>query len=1193
MTEHDDQRAASRHRPWPAWPRSIDDLASLARYVSPEAVRGRRLTPSRDPGDSDQALVRRAYERLRERRLGYGLEPWAERDVQQVRDPDLILRDGWGTCLDLAAMYAAACLELKVAPLLAVVPAHAPMHVLVIVAPGRLRTEPERIPVLLDGAERTSEDGVTLFSDPAGMLGAIAAGDVVAIDLQTAATDGRGGLGGDFEAAEAAAREYLRGGVRLVDVAYLHRREDGVAPLPSAGPPPIGTYVSGSYAAFERYAVHEPLMRELADASGTIALLGPPGQGKSAIARQIALEEESGAAWFLTASDPQALDRDLAEALLRERGMAAADTSGPSRSEFARLAPLRLHDAVGRWIVVLDNADDDPGRILPRLPRPGPDQLVLITTTNREWEQVPGVEVRRLPPVDAERIERDLGGDELRRLVAGRQLMLQAFRRFMQRTGWSAAEIAEAAPPEGIAEDLRGPAALWSAIRQAPGFDEEKLRMAARSGLLPPDHQPVEALRALDPDADRHVGWLADHGLVTFEEELGVVRMHRLFGAAVRADLDRAAADVRDQVVDELVVSEPTRRALDARGDFETIDRLAARLADVDGDPGSPDRALGTRLHRVASLLELHGHTPRSAAIYALSERHVRDDPELLAEALHGQARAVNQHPGRDPDRVRRALAMAREAHELMVGIGKADDAGRYLAMRGLLTKVLATRMTPSGAERHALLTEALGILEEAHRMRSARLADDDQELARSLFNLAGPHVDLAQAERARAAAHLDEAEAIYREVRDIRRRIYDRPVHPHIAACIIGLAFVDYYRALLVPMSRAGRTRLLRSATEQARAALRQREEQEGSVDLVESAKAARFLAKVALARHANPSDPKPQLTSVTEESTRELRFAAVEPLPPVGTTAGAAIEAWVRSPALAAVVEAFDEAATPESGSLAARLDWLAEFSRRWDYRGGRERNEVAAQEFDAGLRATVEEAAAALGLIGTMPPPSASYDHVLILGGLVRACLARPLHAARLLADGTISATAVTALGGHRPLKGDELDLAARLGYDHLTDEFDAMDSGVRAAFALSAPIAERGERSDVVGAGWRVHEYASDSGLPVRVIAAPSSVPGERRANTPDTYRWWASEVVRLAPGERVLLITSDIYVRYQHADALRMLALPFAVEIDAVGIQPGDEDPRLVQVFETHNYLQEIRSTILAFRNLHRELAETG
>ena len=294
--------------------------------------------------------------------------------------------------------------------------------------------------------------------------------------------------------------------------------------------------------------------------------------------------------------------------------------------------------------------------------------------------------------------------------------------------------------------------------------------------------------------------------------------------------------------------------------------------------------------------------------------------------------------------------------------------------------------------------------------------------------------------------------------------------------------------------------------------------------------------------------------------------------------------VDRWASAPDLVALVSAFG-GAYPEQEALHSRLEWLEEFSQRWDFRAGRERNLVVTPTFGPEVTTAVLRAARTLGLVGPLPIRGGRYDHVLILGGLVRACLARPLAAARLLVDGTVSADAVTALGGFRELAGDEPDLAGRLIGQLLHDEYEAMDAGVRSAFQLGAPRTDRGESSDLVGGAWHVREYAAASGLSVKVIAAPSSEPGTRRANTPDTYRWFADEIAHLRPQQRLLLVTSDIYVPYQHADALRMFALPYGVEVETAGILPGEVDGRLAQKFLPHNYLQEIRSAIRAFRAL--------
>ncbi len=311
--------------------------------------------------------------------------------------------------------------------------------------------------------------------------------------------------------------------------------------------------------------------------------------------------------------------------------------------------------------------------------------------------------------------------------------------------------------------------------------------------------------------------------------------------------------------------------------------------------------------------------------------------------------------------------------------------------------------------------------------------------------------------------------------------------------------------------------------------------------------------------------------------------------PLPPDGSDVAAAIEAWTRSSALDELVQ-LSGGEVPTGLELSELLARLEEFSKVWDFRGGKERNLFQARSLDADTEQAIKDAATTLGLVKGGATPQGRYDHVLILGGLARACLARPLAAARLLEQGGVEAGSVTALGGFRELKGNEVGLVEQVAFEQagtesVGDEFDAMDAGIRLAFGLDSPDRERGERSELEFGSWRVREYTTAAGLPAFVVAAPSSEPELRRTNTGDSYEWFATELAGLQPGQRVLLVTSDIYVPYQHADALRVLGLPHQVLVETMGIQPGDVDPRLSQVFSADAYLQEVRSTIMAYGRL--------
>jgi len=292
----------------------------------------------------------------------------------------------------------------------------------------------------------------------------------------------------------------------------------------------------------------------------------------------------------------------------------------------------------------------------------------------------------------------------------------------------------------------------------------------------------------------------------------------------------------------------------------------------------------------------------------------------------------------------------------------------------------------------------------------------------------------------------------------------------------------------------------------------------------------------------------------------------------------------AWAASPALAELLAGFG-GQLPDPATPAAEVwAWLEDFSARWDYRGRRERNEAATPHFDAPTTTLVDRTTRALGLQDTLPPARRHYDHVLILGGLTRGCISRSLHAAGLLADGTITADHVTALSAFRTVNAAEEPLLATLGLTGAESEFDVMVAGARTAFGLGEPREVAGER-DVDGRPtWRVESYRGDGDLPVDVVAAESPEAG-RRANTGETYTWLAASRRILAPGQSVLVVTTLHYRLYQLADAIRLLGIPYGVALDGVGIVPGQADPRLVWVPSTGGVLQEMRSTIRSLREL--------
>ena len=294
--------------------------------------------------------------------------------------------------------------------------------------------------------------------------------------------------------------------------------------------------------------------------------------------------------------------------------------------------------------------------------------------------------------------------------------------------------------------------------------------------------------------------------------------------------------------------------------------------------------------------------------------------------------------------------------------------------------------------------------------------------------------------------------------------------------------------------------------------------------------------------------------------------------------------VERWAASAAMAKLVDEF-------GGSTAglgpdALLDYLDAFSgEHWDFRRGRERNLAERVEFTPERDTVILDCAAQLGL-SQVPPRHQHYDTVVMTGGMVRAGIAKPRYVRMLLDDG-LRVDNIVFLGGFRPFGGDEHEVAAGLGIEG-DNEFDAMVAGLERAFGpLGEPRVE-----EVVGPtqneSWRQLTWEA-SGVRVSAVAAPSSHPESRRANTVDTYRFWAGNR-RRASEQSVLVVTAPVYVPYQGAGAVEVLGIEFGLAVETVGISRRTGHlGRFSQEYEARHHLQEVRSAIRGMRSLRRSL----
>ncbi|WP_403024509.1 hypothetical protein [Salinibacterium sp. GXW1014] len=298
--------------------------------------------------------------------------------------------------------------------------------------------------------------------------------------------------------------------------------------------------------------------------------------------------------------------------------------------------------------------------------------------------------------------------------------------------------------------------------------------------------------------------------------------------------------------------------------------------------------------------------------------------------------------------------------------------------------------------------------------------------------------------------------------------------------------------------------------------------------------------------------------------------------------------IAAWVRSDALGQLVRLWG-GQRPAEGDTEFLLEWLDAFSaEHWDFRRGRERNLAASAVLSPEQAAAVLQVAPELGLVSSLPR-ARSYDAIVMTGGMVRAGVVKPRFVRSLL-DAGIAARQVVFVGAHRAFQGDEAALAAALGVRG-DDEVDAMAEGMRRAFDLGAPaVTHGGERNA------RATRLAWDAHPSVRfeVVAAPSSAPEARRADTADTFRHWAQLSGRDASS--VLVVTTPIYVPYQAAVAVETLGIEAGMAVETVGADARSNDlGEHTQHFGAQQHLQEIRSAIRGMKTLraHSILRSAG
>ena len=300
------------------------------------------------------------------------------------------------------------------------------------------------------------------------------------------------------------------------------------------------------------------------------------------------------------------------------------------------------------------------------------------------------------------------------------------------------------------------------------------------------------------------------------------------------------------------------------------------------------------------------------------------------------------------------------------------------------------------------------------------------------------------------------------------------------------------------------------------------------------------------------------------------------------------------------------------------AMAVEWAAERGFDFRTRNGsgeyRERADAAAGDFDDALRARIRALADELGLVSPRPTRHRRYDKTLIMGGGYVSPLLRARYAAQIQ-DSGVELGELSFLGSPRFLITAPAERPVTDAYaPGATDEFDLLQAAARVEFGVTTDPAAfvcGCASADAICPNWthgdaadghdqdedraktppaytherRVAVRAHDGREVGSVYSASTSRP-PLRPNTSDTFVLWA-RCSNPQPHQRVLVVTTQVFVPFQAFDGIRRLYLTHGMDVDTVGFGPewGDRP-------DTAEYwLQETLSAIRSSRRLLVDAAE--
>ena len=279
-------------------------------------------------------------------------------------------------------------------------------------------------------------------------------------------------------------------------------------------------------------------------------------------------------------------------------------------------------------------------------------------------------------------------------------------------------------------------------------------------------------------------------------------------------------------------------------------------------------------------------------------------------------------------------------------------------------------------------------------------------------------------------------------------------------------------------------------------------------------------------------------------------------------------------------------------------------------FDFRAGahyRERSQAGTADYDAGLRDEVLESTDRLGLVSASTTTYDRYDRTLVLGGGYQSPLFRARYAAQLRQQG-VELGEVDFLGSPRFLIDKPAERPVVASYAPTAeDEFDLMEAAALAEFDATADGVEflcgcasaedmcpKWRHRDAEAAGRTPTAFTHErrtrltrrDGQSIGSVFSASTGRPPHRPDTSDTFELWG-RCAKPKPGERILLVTTQVFVPFQLFEGLRRLFLTYGVEVDAVGFGADWYD----QPHTAEYLLQETLSAIRSGRRLLVDAAE--